>query len=58
MSRSGLVRIEFVNDGDFGVVELVAREDAVFAIDLEEGDRDHQRVGEVEGMVLGEGEIV
>lgn len=46
MSRRQLVGVVFVNDDDIGVV------------DLEERDRDHQGASELEGVVLGEGEIV
>ena len=54
MSRAELMGVEFVNDDDIGVVELVGRHDAVFAVDLEERDRDHQDAGEFECVGLGE----
>lgn len=39
-------------------VDLVGREDAVFAVDREESDRDHQVAGELEGVGLGERKVV
>ncbi|MGY3698922.1 hypothetical protein HAP41_0000049120 (plasmid) [Bradyrhizobium barranii subsp. apii] len=36
-------------------VDLVAGHDAVFAVDLEERDRDHQGAGKVEGVVFVRG---
>lgn len=39
-------------------VDLVRREDAVFAVDREKSDRDHQVAGELEGVGLGERKIV
>lgn len=40
------------------IVDLVAWNDTVLAAGAEEGDGNHQGAGEVEGVVLGEGEIV
>lgn len=31
-------------------VDLIGRNDAVFAVNLEEGDRDHEVTGELEGV--------
>lgn len=39
-------------------VDLVRGQDAVLAVDLEDGDRDHQVAGELEGVGLSESEIV
>lgn len=47
-----------MNDDHIGIVEFVARHDAVFAVDLEERNRDHQGAGELEGIGLSEGKIV
>ena len=56
MSRPGHV---LMHDRKIVVdIDLVGRKDAVFAVDLEEGDRDHQVTGELEGVGLGEREIV
>ncbi len=56
MSRPGE---KFVNDLQIVVsVDLGGGKDAVFAVDLEEGDRDHQVSRELEGVGLSESEIV
>jgi hypothetical protein len=49
---------KFVNDLEIVVSgDLVGGKDAVFAVDLEEGDRDHQVARELEGVGLSESEI-
>ena len=59
MSRPAIVGVVFVDDVEgIAVVDLVAGKDAVFAVDLEERDRDHKGTGELEGVVLGKGKIV
>ncbi|NJO54891.1 MAG: hypothetical protein HC829_08695 [Bacteroidales bacterium] len=59
MSRLAIMGIELVDDLKIvAVVELIAREHAVCTASLEDGDRDHQRAGEFEGVVLGEGKVV
>jgi hypothetical protein len=40
------------------VVELVARKDAELVTGPEQCDRNHERAGKLEGMVLGEGKIL
>lgn len=55
MSRGELVRIVFVDDDDIGIIEFVARHQAIFAVDFEKPDRDHQSAGEREGVGLCEG---
>ena len=39
-------------------VYLIGRQDAVLTVDREDGDRDHQIAGKLEGVGLDEGEIV
>lgn len=39
-------------------VDLVRGKDAIFAVDLEDGDRDHQVTGKLEGVGLCEDKIV
>jgi len=52
-------REEFVNDREVIVdVDLVRGKDAVFAVDFEDGDRDHEVTGELEGVGLSERKIV
>jgi hypothetical protein len=56
MSRPGKELVD-----DFEVVarvDLVGRQDAIFTIDLEDGDGDHQVLGKLEGVGLCEGKIV
>lgn len=56
VSRPFIVRIIFVDDVEaVTFVDLVAGHDAVFAVDLEERDRDHQGAGKVEGVVFVRG---
>jgi len=43
---------------DIVTIELVGRQNAVCAVDLKQGDRDHQGAGELEGGVLGKGKVV
>jgi hypothetical protein len=51
--------MEFVNNREVVVgVDLVRRQDAVFAVDFEDGDRDHEVAGKLEGVGLSENEIV
>jgi len=40
-----------------GIIELIARQNAILAIDLEESDWNHQGPRELEGVVLSEGKI-
>jgi len=40
------------------IIELVAGQNAVLAVDLEEGDWNHQGARELEGVILSEGKIV
>jgi hypothetical protein len=59
MSRPTVVGVELVDDFEtVGVVEIVGGKDAVFAVDLEQDDRDHQGAGELKGVVLCERKIV
>jgi len=59
MGRPALVGTEFVDQLDvIVVIEFGARQDAVFVAGFEQGDRNHQRAGELEGMVLRENKIV
>lgn len=59
MNRPGaLVGIVFEEDDDLVAFELFGGHDAVFGAGLEEDDGDHEGAGEVEGVILGEGEIV
>lgn len=56
MSRPGM---EFVDDVEIVVrVDLVGRQDAIFTVDFEDGDRDHQVTGKLESVGLCEREIV
>lgn len=56
MSRPGM---EFMNDREVvACVDLVRRKDAIFAVDFEDGDRDHEVAGKLEGVGLSENEIV
>ena len=56
MSRPG---IKFVNDLEVvACVDLVRGKDAIFTVDFEDGDRNHQVTGELEGVGLCEGKIV
>lgn len=57
MSRSVSKGVIFVDDGVLIAVILSGRHDADFAIDFEEGDRDHQGPGKIESVVLCEAEI-
>lgn len=51
--------MEFMNDLEVvACVDLVRRKDALFAVDLEDGDRDHEVAGKLEGVRLCEGKIV
>lgn len=54
MSRSHLIGIEFVVDGELAVVEFLARQDTVCAVDLEQRDRDHPGAVELEGVRASE----
>lgn len=59
MSRPAIEGVVFVDDMEsVAIVDLVAGQDAVFAVDLEQRDRDHEGAGELEGVVLGKGKIV
>ena len=59
MSRSEPMRIELVDDVQVVIgIEFVGRQDAVFVAGFEERNRDHQSMGELEGVVLGEDEVV
>jgi hypothetical protein len=58
MSRPTVVGVELVDDFDSGVFEIFGGKDAVFAVDLEQDDRDHQGAGQLKSMVLSEREIV
>jgi hypothetical protein len=59
MSRLTVVGVELVDDFEtVGVVEIFGGKDAVFAVDLEQDDRDHQGAGQLKSMVLSEREIV
>src|SRR6185295_16207557 len=51
-------RIVFMNNGVLLAFVLAGDHDAEFVVNLEKDDRHHQRVSQVEGMVLSEGEIV
>lgn len=56
MSRKGM---EFVDDLKvIARVDLVRRKDAVFTVDFEDGDRDHQVAGKLEGVGLCKRKIV
>jgi hypothetical protein len=50
MSRPEVEGIDFVDHVHLGVVELLARQDAVCSSLSEQGHRDHERAGEVKGM--------
>lgn len=51
--------MEFVDDRKVIIgVDLVRGKHAVFTVDFEDGDRDHQVAGELEGVGLCEVEIV
>lgn len=53
------MRIELVNDVEVVIsVELVRGQNAVFVAGLEKRDRNHQGAGELEGVGLGENEVV
>ena len=46
---------EFVHDIEVvACIDFVRGQDAIFAVDFEDGDRDHQVTGELEGMGLCE----
>ena len=56
MSRApGVV---FMDNGVLIAVVFAGDHHAEFALSLEKGDRNHQRAGQIEGVVLSEGEIV
>ena len=51
--------MEFMDDLEaVACVDLVRGEDAIFAVDFEDGDRDHEVAGKLEGVGLSEGKIV
>ena len=55
----GRPRMKFMNDREVIIsVDLVRGEDAIFTVDFEDGDRDHQVAGKLEGMRLCERQIV
>lgn len=52
-------RMEHMNDRKVIIgVDLVRGQHAVFYVDFEDGDRDHEVAGELEGVGLSEGKIV
>lgn len=52
-------REKFIDDLKIVIgVDLVRGQDAVLAVDLEDGDRDHEVAGEMEGVGLSERKIV
>lgn len=58
MSRPVFKGIVFGEGLDLIVVEFGARQDAEFVAGAEERDRDHEGAGELEGVALGEGQIL
>jgi len=51
--------MKFMNDREVIIsVDLVRGEDGIFTVDFEDGDRDHQVAGKLEGMRLCERQIV
>src|SRR4029077_15335419 len=53
-----LERVIIMNDGVLLAIVFAGDHDAEFVINLEKDDRHHQRTGQIEGMVLSEGEVV
>ena len=53
------MRIELVDDIEIVIgIEFIGRQDAACIAGFEERDRDHQGAGDLESMILGEGEVV
>src|SRR5260370_17417656 len=50
--------VVFMNNGVLLAIVFAGDHDAEFVLDLKEDDRHHQRAGQIEGVVLSEGEIV
>src|SRR5258708_35682397 len=50
--------VVFMNDGVLFAIVFAGDHDAEFVIDQKEDDRHHQRAGQIEGVILCEGEIV
>src|SRR5260370_9341469 len=50
--------VVFMNNGVLLAIVFAGDHDAEFVINLKEDDRHHQRAGQIEGVVLSEGEIV
>jgi hypothetical protein len=51
--------MEFMDDLKVvACVDLVGRKDAIFAVDFEDGDRDHEVAAKLEGVGLCKGKIV